>query len=54
MEKLFIGDDWILYHTANKIKQIVLPSRYHRLVYCQLHEDMGHLGCLGVFEFVMF
>ena len=24
--------------------QLVLPSRYHRLVYKHLHEEMGHLG----------
>ena len=35
---------------ANKIKQIVLPSRYHRPDYRQLHEHMGHLGCARVLE----
>ena len=28
----------------------MLPSRYHRLVYRQLHEDMGHLGYARVLE----
>ena len=25
-------------------KQIILPKKYHRLVYMELHQEMGHLG----------
>ena len=42
--KLIVGKDGILYHKTPKQMQLVLPSRYHRLVYKHQHEEMGHLG----------
>ena len=43
--KLIVGKDGILYCKTPKQMQLVLPSRYHRLVYKHLHEEMG---CLDV------
>ena len=36
--------DGILYRKTGRGRQLVLPSRYHRMVYKHLHEDLGHLG----------
>ena len=43
-KKLKIGTDGILRWLTGSYKQIVLPKRFHRLVYRDLHEEMGHLG----------
>ena len=42
--KLEIGPDNILRRINDIHKQILLPEKYHRLVYKELHEEMGHLG----------
>ncbi|KAK7879352.1 hypothetical protein WMY93_033866 [Mugilogobius chulae] len=43
-QKLHINEDGLLCRkTANRM-QLVLPKKYHRLVYKELHEEMGHLG----------
>ena len=42
--KLIVGKDGILYRKKPKQMQLVHPTRYHRLVYKHLHEEMGHLG----------
>ena len=43
-KKLKIGTDGILRWLTGSYKQIVLPKHFHRLVYRELHEEMGHLG----------
>ena len=43
-KKLKIGTDGILRRLTGSYKQIVLPKRFHRLVYRELHEEMEHLG----------
>ena len=43
-KKLEQAADGILYRKTKKGRQLVLPSRYHRMVYKHLHEDLGHLG----------
>ena len=30
-------------------QQIILPVKYRQMVYCELHEEMGHLGTERVF-----
>ena len=39
-----IGADGILRRLTGSYKQIVLPKRFHSLVYRELPEEMGHLG----------
>ena len=36
--------DGILYRKSGVYEQLVLPSGLKRLVYTQLHDEMGHLG----------
>ena len=43
-KKLEIGPDNVLRRVNGIHKQILLPKKYHRLVYKELHEEMGHLG----------
>ena len=43
-KKLEIGPDNILRRINSIHKQILLPKKYHQLVYKELHEEMGHLG----------
>ena len=43
-KKLEIGKDNILRRTSVPYQQIVLPKNVHRMVYKELHEEMGHLG----------
>ena len=43
-KKLEIGKDNILRRTSGPYQQIVLPKKFHRMVYKELHEEMGHLG----------
>ena len=42
--KLHLSDDGLLYRETTNRLQLLLPQKYHRLVYKELHEDMGHLG----------
>ena len=42
-KKLEIGPDNILRRINGIYKQILLPKKYHRLVYKELHEEIGHL-----------
>ena len=41
---LFITEDRILYQKSVSRDQMVLPKKYHKRVYVELHENMGHLG----------
>ena len=42
--KLAVGEDGILRRRSGPNLQIVLPQKFHRMVYKELHEEMGHLG----------
>ena len=35
---------------SEKITQLVLPKRYHPMVFKELHQEMGHLGTDRVFS----
>ena len=48
--KLFIAEDGILYHRSGSRDRMVLPKIYHKRVYEELHENMGHLGAERVTE----
>jgi transposase InsO family protein len=43
-DKLELNSEGILHRESGDRKQLILPLKYHRLVYKELHEDMGHLG----------
>ena len=43
-QKLTLEPDGILRRKNGQYNQLVLPKRYRRLVYKELHEEMGHLG----------
>lgn len=42
--KLYIGDQGLLYRKTASHDQLLLPHKFHKLVYKELHENMGHLG----------
>lgn len=42
--RLFLSEYGILYHKSGLRNQIVLPKKYRKRVYEELHENMGHLG----------
>lgn len=42
--KLELGEDGILRRRAGEYLQLVLPKQFHRMVYHELHKEMGHLG----------
>ena len=43
-KKLHIGEDVILRRRSGSNLQLVLPQKFHRTVFRELHEEMGHLG----------
>ena len=47
---LFIAEDGILCHKSGPRDRMVLPKKYHKRVYVELHENMGHLGADRVVE----
>ena len=40
----------VLVRQTKTLRQIVLPECYHRLVYRELHEKLGHLGSEKVWD----
>ena len=47
-----LTNNGLLIRSNGSRKQIVLPSKYHRLVMKELHEEMGHLGTDRVLNLV--
>jgi hypothetical protein len=45
-----LGEDGILRRRAGEYLQLVLPRQFHRMVYRELHEQMGHLGWERTFQ----
>ncbi|XP_019221791.1 uncharacterized protein LOC109204700 [Oreochromis niloticus] len=43
-QKLHLDEDGLLYRKTLSRTQLLLPKKFHSLVYKELHEDMGHLG----------
>lgn len=43
-KKLDVGEDGILRRRSGSNVQLVLPQEFHRTVFRELHEEMGHLG----------
>ena len=42
--KLFIGKDGLLRHKSGEFTQLILPRSFQKLIFQELHQDMGHLG----------
>uniref|UniRef100_A0A8C5E4S7 Gypsy retrotransposon integrase-like protein 1 n=1 Tax=Gouania willdenowi TaxID=441366 RepID=A0A8C5E4S7_GOUWI len=51
-QRLHIGDDGLLYRKTATRSQLLLPKRFHQLVYKELHEEMGHLGVERVLNLI--
>ena len=49
-DKLFVDPDSILCRRTNETNQIVLPKKFHSMIYRELHDEMGHLGSERVFQ----
>ena len=43
-KKIDVGKDGILRRRSGSNVQLVLPKKFHRTVFRELHEEMGHLG----------
>ncbi len=48
--KLKIGRDGLLRRESGPFKQLVLPSKFHRTIFKERHQDMGHLGAKRVVQ----
>ena len=49
-DKLYVDDDGILRRRTAEHEQIVLPEKFHPIVYQELHDENGHLGSERVFD----
>ena len=49
-KKLVVGEDGILRRRSGPNLQLVLPQKFHRTIYRELHEEIGHLGTERVFH----
>ena len=47
---MHIVADGLLYHTSGTHTRLVLPKQWHRKLYQELHENMGHLGADRVID----
>lgn len=43
-QRLEVGKDGLLRRKREQNFQLVLPKKYHHIIYQELHEEMGHLG----------
>ena len=49
-DKLHIDSNGVLRRKTSEYDQILLPTKFHTLVYRELHDEMGHLGSERVFQ----
>ena len=42
--KLYCDGDGLLFRGSGPYSQLVLPQKFHTIVFKELHQDMGHLG----------
>lgn len=50
---LIIGKDGLLRRESGPYKHLVLPSKFHRNILMELHQEMGHLGAKRVVQLAM-
>uniref|UniRef100_A0A3P9KJ86 Gypsy retrotransposon integrase-like protein 1 n=1 Tax=Oryzias latipes TaxID=8090 RepID=A0A3P9KJ86_ORYLA len=43
-QKLYVDKEGLLYRKTSNRSQLLLPKKFHKLIYKELHEDIGHLG----------
>ena len=48
--KLYCDDDGLLFRRSGPYSQLVLPQRFHSIVFKELHQEMGHLGAPRVVQ----
>ena len=49
-QRLEVGKDGLLRRKREQNLQLVLPKKYHHIIYQELHEEMGHLGAERVVQ----
>ena len=49
-DKLTLGSDNVLYRKTSTNAQVVLPQQLRRIIFKELHEDMGHRVVERVFD----
>ena len=48
--KHYFDDDGLLFRRGGPYSQLVLPQRFHSIVFKELHQEMGHLGAPRVVQ----
>ena len=48
--KLYRDEDVLLSRRSGPYSQLVLPQKFHTIVFKELHQEMGHLGALCVLQ----
>ena len=48
--KLYCDGDGLLFRMSGPYSQLVLPQKFHTIVFKELHQEMGHLGAPGVVQ----
>ena len=51
--KLEIDDSGLSYRKTSKCKQLVLPKKFHNIVFIELHNELGHLGSERVHQLAL-
>ena len=51
--KLYCDDDGLLFRRSGPYSQLVLPQRFHSIVFKELHQEMGHLGAPRVVQLAL-
>ena len=51
--KLEIDDSGLLYRKTTEYKQLVLPKKFHNMVFVELHNELGHLGSERVHQLAL-
>ncbi|KAL0158954.1 hypothetical protein M9458_047030, partial [Cirrhinus mrigala] len=50
--RLYLDEHGLLFRKTAIRNQLILPRKYHELVYKELHQDMGHLGAERVLNLI--
>ena len=48
--KLYCDKDGLLFRRSGLYSQLVLPQKFHTIVFKELHQEMGHLGAPRVVQ----
>uniref|UniRef100_A0A8C6Q036 Gypsy retrotransposon integrase-like protein 1 n=2 Tax=Nothobranchius furzeri TaxID=105023 RepID=A0A8C6Q036_NOTFU len=50
--RLYVDKDGLLHRKTANCSQLLLPKKYHPLIFKELHEEMGHLGVERVLNLI--